>query len=105
MALYGDRVVIEETLSGTLQALFRETAPPAEASTLLADPTAARAEEALHAYYQAMHACRREIGMASERRWTRFPGAWRSCVNMQVTMSTARHRSLHAVHHGCREGA
>jgi uncharacterized membrane protein (UPF0182 family) len=52
IAACGDRVVMEETLPGALQALFRETAPPssapaAPASGTLAGPAAARAQEAL----------------------------------------------------------
>jgi uncharacterized membrane protein (UPF0182 family) len=59
IAAYRDRVVMEETLPGALRALFRETAPPAqvlatEARPALAGPAAARAQEALHAYTQAM---------------------------------------------------
>jgi uncharacterized membrane protein (UPF0182 family) len=59
IAAYGDRVVMEETLPGALRALFRETAPPAQspaaqANTPLVGPAAARAQEALHAYNQAM---------------------------------------------------
>jgi hypothetical protein len=59
IAAYGDRVVMEETLSGALRALFRETAPPAQvpaaqASTARAGPAAARIQEALDAYNQAM---------------------------------------------------
>lgn len=59
IAAYGDRVVMEETLAGTLRALFRETAPPsqfpaAQAGTPPAGPAPDRAQEALNAYNQAM---------------------------------------------------
>jgi hypothetical protein len=59
IAAYGDRVVMEETLPGALRALFKETAPPvqipaAQASPPLAGPDAARAQEALQAYNQAL---------------------------------------------------
>jgi uncharacterized membrane protein (UPF0182 family) len=59
IAAYGDRVVMEETLPEALRALFRETVPPAQvpaaqASTAPAGPAAARVQEALNAYNQAM---------------------------------------------------
>jgi uncharacterized membrane protein (UPF0182 family) len=59
IAAYGDQVVMEETLSGALAALFRETAPlpqpiEARASTPLAGPVADQARQALDRYRQAM---------------------------------------------------
>jgi uncharacterized membrane protein (UPF0182 family) len=58
-ATYGDRVVMEETLSAALAALFKETAPAyqfpeAQARAPLAGPVADRAQEALNYYSQAM---------------------------------------------------
>ena len=59
IAAYGDRMVMEETRPGALRTLCRETAPSAQvpaaqASPALAGPAAARAQEALSAYTQAM---------------------------------------------------
>jgi hypothetical protein len=59
IAAYGDRVAMEETLSGTLAALFKETAPApkvseAQASAPVAGPAAGRAREALSRYHQAV---------------------------------------------------
>jgi uncharacterized membrane protein (UPF0182 family) len=58
-AAYGDRVVMEETLSAALAALFKETAPAyqlpeAQASMPRAGPAVDRAQEALSSYNQAI---------------------------------------------------
>jgi uncharacterized protein len=58
-AAYGDRVVMEETLSAALAALFKETAPAyqlpeAQARAPLVSPAVDRAQEALNYYNQAM---------------------------------------------------
>ncbi len=58
-AAYGDRVVMEETLSSALTALFKETAPAyqlpeAQARAPLIGPAVDRAQEALNYYNQAM---------------------------------------------------
>jgi uncharacterized membrane protein (UPF0182 family) len=58
-AAYGDRVVMEETLSSALAALFKETAPAyqlpeAQARAPLVGPAVDRAQEALNYYNQAM---------------------------------------------------
>jgi uncharacterized membrane protein (UPF0182 family) len=59
IAAYDDRVVMEETLSGALAALFRETAPPAarpgaQPEPGPAAPADARAREALEHYRKAI---------------------------------------------------
>jgi uncharacterized membrane protein (UPF0182 family) len=59
IAAYGDRVAMEETLSGVLAALFKETAPApraseAQASAPVAGPVTGQAQEALGHYQQAM---------------------------------------------------
>ena len=59
IAAYDDRVVMEETLAGALAALFKETSPPsllpsAPSGFAPAEPTVARAREALGHYDKAM---------------------------------------------------
>jgi uncharacterized protein len=59
IAAYGDRVVMEDTLSGALAALFKETAPApkvseAQAGAPVSGPATDRAREALGHYGQAM---------------------------------------------------
>ena len=59
IAVYGDQVVMEETLTGALAALFKETAPaprPPEAQPgpPLTGPAVDRAQEALRRYDQAV---------------------------------------------------
>jgi uncharacterized membrane protein (UPF0182 family) len=59
IAVYGDRVVMEETLGAALAALFKETAPiqvlpPSAGAAMRAEPTAARAREALAHYDRAL---------------------------------------------------
>jgi len=62
IAAYGEQVVMEETLTGALAALFRDTAPVAQVpqppqvrvSTPLTGPAFERARQALQHYQQAM---------------------------------------------------
>jgi uncharacterized protein len=59
IAAYGDRVAMEETLSGALAALFKETAPApkvseAQASAPIASLATGRARDALDRYHQAI---------------------------------------------------
>ncbi len=59
IAAYGDRVAMEETLSGALATLFKETAPApkvteAQASAPVAGPASGRSREALDRYHQAI---------------------------------------------------
>jgi uncharacterized membrane protein (UPF0182 family) len=59
IAAYDDRVVMEETLSGALAALFRETAPPALLTGMPTEsgrstPIDAKAREALAHYQKAI---------------------------------------------------
>jgi uncharacterized membrane protein (UPF0182 family) len=59
IAAYGDRVAMEETLSGALATLFKETAPApkvseAQASAPIASLATGRARDALDRYHQAI---------------------------------------------------
>ncbi|MGH8056973.1 MAG: UPF0182 family protein, partial [Candidatus Entotheonellia bacterium] len=62
IAAYGEQVVMEETLTGALAALFKDTAPAAQVaqppqvrvSTPLTGPAIERARQALQHYQQAM---------------------------------------------------
>jgi uncharacterized membrane protein (UPF0182 family) len=59
IAAYGEQVVMDETLTGALAALFKDTVPPrqvpsARASAPLLGPAIERAQQALKHYQQAM---------------------------------------------------
>jgi uncharacterized membrane protein (UPF0182 family) len=63
IAAYGEQVVMDETLTGALAALFKDTVPPrqvpqARASAPLTGPAIERAQQALKHYQQAMEQLR-----------------------------------------------